>query len=135
MNPILMLGAVLGLLAVGGGALAEHLLLPGLDELGIRRIDVALQYHHFGALGVTAVGLALLAVQAARTRRHLAWAGGLLAVGTMLFSFTIYLGAGSGVGVPGWLTPLGGLMQMGGWIMLVWAGWRARPVKVANEVA
>ncbi len=127
MNPVLLCGALLGLLAVIAGATAEHLLVPGLDSEAARRLEVALQFHRFGALAATAIGLALLAVGCPATRRHLAWSGGLLAAGTALFSFTIYLGLGTGSAFIGRLTPIGGLLKIAGWGWLAVAAWRGSP--------
>ena len=128
MNPILIVGALLGLLAVAFGALAEHLLLPGLEEAAFRRIDVAMDFHRFGALIVTAIGLVLLAVEEPSRRRALFWAGGLLAAGTILFSFTIYVSDMTEIALPGPLTPLGGLLQLAGWAALVRVGRLSRRI-------
>ncbi len=135
MNPILIVGALLGLLAVAFGALAEHLLLPGLEEAAIRRIDVAMDFHRFGALVVTAIGLVLPAVETSTRHRPLRWAGGLLAAGTVLFSFTICLTAVSGIALPGPLTPLGGLLQLVGWMALIWVGWHSQRLSPARKLA
>ncbi len=126
MNPILITGALLGLLAVIVGAVAEHALIPGLSTDAVRGLDIAMAYHRFGALAILAIGMGLLLPLQLATRRVLKVAGLLLAAGTMLFSFPIYLGAATEITAMGRLTPLGGLMQMAGWAALVWVGWRAR---------
>jgi len=125
MNPILITGALLGLLAVIVGAVAEHALIPGLSSDAVRGLDIAMAYHRFGALVILAIGLGLLAPLPSATRRGLKLAGTLLVVGTVLFSVPIYLGAATDLTALGRLTPLGGLMQLAGWAVLVRTGWRA----------
>jgi uncharacterized membrane protein YgdD (TMEM256/DUF423 family) len=46
--------------------------------------------------------------------------------GTVLFSFSLYLLALSGLRWLGAITPLGGVALVAGWLCLVLAAWRGR---------
>lgn len=119
MNPVLLIGAVLGLLSVVIGASAEHLLQQRVDDEVWRWVMTAIRYHQFGALAVSALGLALGA--GAEPARRLTLSAGFLAAGTVLFSFSIYAAAMTGIHGLTYVTPLGGVTLMFGWLLLVWA--------------
>ncbi|MFO7858674.1 MAG: DUF423 domain-containing protein [Ectothiorhodospiraceae bacterium] len=123
MRWVLVTGALLALLAVLVGAAAEHVLRPAADAADWRRIETAMAYHRFGALAVTALGLALMA-GVRQQRRTLAAAACLLTAGTVLFSGTLYAGP-----LVSWswltsLTPWGGLLLILGWGVLAIGGLR-----------
>ena len=121
---VLLAGAVLGLLAVAVGAASEHVLQGRTDAEGFRYVMTAIRYHHFGALAVTAIGLALLfgADSVPRAvRRRAAAAAWLLSAGTVLFSFSIYAAVGLDRMALTYVTPVGGTTLMVGWGVLAWA--------------
>lgn len=119
MNIVLLVGALLGLLSVVIGASAEHLLQHRVDEEVWRWVMTAVRYHQIGAVTVTAIGLALAAKAGPAGRLKLA--GGVLGAGTVLFSFSIYAAAATGVHALTYLTPIGGVTLMFGWLLLAWA--------------
>jgi len=49
-----------------------------------------------------------------------AWVCGLLAVGVLLFSGSLYLLAVTGVRLLGAVTPVGGVAFIAGWLLLAW---------------
>jgi uncharacterized membrane protein YgdD (TMEM256/DUF423 family) len=53
-------------------------------------------------------------------------AGWLFVTGTVLFSFSLYLLALSGLRWLGAITPMGGVALVAGWLCLVLAAWRGR---------
>lgn len=118
-QPVLLTGAALGFLSVAIGASAEHLLQARVTDEVFRWVMTAIRYHQVGALVITGIGLTLLSplpsARAARLQRA-AWA---FIAGTLLFSFSIYLAALSGVEALTKLTPLGGLTLMLGWLLLL----------------
>jgi uncharacterized membrane protein YgdD (TMEM256/DUF423 family) len=124
MNRILAAGALLGLLSVIIGAASEHALQARLEPEVFRWVMTAIRYHQIGALVVTGIGLALLASLPRATARDLHLAGWLFVIGTVLFSFSIYLAALSGFHGLTLATPVGGVTLMLAWSSLVWAGWR-----------
>ena len=125
MNPILLFGALLGLLSVIIGASAEHLLQARVDEEVWRWVMTAVRYHQVGAVVVTAIGLALAADARAASRLRLA--AGFLIAGTILFSFSIYAAALTGMHGLTYVTPLGGVALMFGWVLMIWAALAAKP--------
>ncbi|MGY6553934.1 MAG: DUF423 domain-containing protein [Wenzhouxiangella sp.] len=123
MNPVLVVGAVLGLLSVVIGASAEHLIQQRVEAEVWRWVMTAVRYHQVGALVVTAIGLSLLS--GARPRRWLTLSAAFLSVGTLLFSFSIYAAAITGILSLTFVTPIGGVTLIFGWVLLIWAGVRA----------
>ena len=114
-------GALLGLLAVVAGAAGTHALRDALDADALRVFETAARFQMYHALALLAVGL--LAIR----RRSLALnvAGALFALGTLLFSGSLYALALSGVGVLGAVAPVGGVCLMAGWAALALAAlWR-----------
>ena len=127
MNPVLIAGALLGLLSVVVGASSEHVLQARVDDEVFRWVMTAIRYHQIGALIVAALGLALIVLQGHRAQRLLVVSGWLFVVGTALFSFSIYLAALTGVQAFTYLTPIGGVTLMLAWMVLVAAGFRSGP--------
>jgi uncharacterized membrane protein YgdD (TMEM256/DUF423 family) len=104
------------------GAFGAHGLL---GELSPDRLSVYLtadRYQFFQSLGLLGVGLAARAVDAALLRR----AGALLLIGIVLFCGSLYALAFGAPHAVGFLTPLGGLLLIAGWVSFVIAMWRTR---------
>jgi uncharacterized membrane protein YgdD (TMEM256/DUF423 family) len=80
------------------------------------------RYQFFQSLGLLGVGLAARAVDAALLRR----AGALLLIGIVLFCGSLYALAFGAPHAVGFLTPLGGLLLIAGWVSFVIAMWRTR---------
>ncbi|SRR6056297_2861243 len=121
MNRLLFVAALLGFLSVAIGAAAEHALRPGLDEETWRWVLTAIRYHQIGSLAALAVGLAVWIDLPPQAARRLALAGWLFIAGTVLFSFSIYAAALTGVEALTYLTPFGGTTLMVAWLATVWA--------------
>lgn len=105
--------AAIALAGVALGALGAHLFKARLGELG--HVDVwktAALYHLLHA-----VVLYVLALEGAAFRRGV-WL--CFAAGILLFSGSLYLLALTGIGAFGPVTPLGGVLFLAGWGMLVW---------------
>lgn len=114
--------SLLGASGVALGALGAHALHPKLVERGVLdswRTAVLYQlFHATSILGVAALCESSAADSASTAR--LQRAGHLIAVGTTLFSGSIYMLC-FGVGpkkLVGPTTPLGGLVMLSGWVML-----------------
>lgn len=121
MNPILLIGALLGFLSVVVGALSDHGPLSRLEAEMLASVATAIRYHQLGSLAVVAVGLAMHAGMSPEFARRLAVSGWLFVAGTLLFSFSIYAAALSGVGALTYITPVGGVTLMLAWLSLAWA--------------
>jgi uncharacterized membrane protein YgdD (TMEM256/DUF423 family) len=115
--------ALLGLGAVLLGALGSHVV--DLNDAQARhRWNIALQIHYFQAAALMALA-ALTATTVAG--RKLFLAGWLQVSGTLVFCGSLYLGAAGIGGLPGWITPAGGLVLILGWAALVVTLFISRP--------
>jgi uncharacterized membrane protein YgdD (TMEM256/DUF423 family) len=114
----LYVGALLGAIGVGCGAFGAHALKSslGADQLGWWQTAVQYQLWHALAL------VALAALPLPRPGRPAA----AFALGTVIFSGTLYVMALSGIRWLGAVTPLGGLLLIAGWLLLAWEAWRIR---------
>ena len=103
--------AVLLAAAVALGAVGAHTLQGTINEYRQSVFERALFYHFIHALG------ALLIVALARTNRVAMFSAGLLLVGLMLFSGSLYLIAFTNE--MGWrrITPMGGMSFIIGWLL------------------
>lgn len=125
MNKLLAVGALLGFLSVAIGASVEHILRGTADAEILRWTATAIRYHQVGALIITAIGLALLVRPELACAPGLKRAGWVFVVGTLLFSFSIYAAALSGIEALTYLTPFGGVALMIAWLLLAWTAIRA----------
>ncbi len=126
MNRVLLAGALLGFLSVVIGAMSEHLFRTRVDDEVFRWVMTAIRYHQVGSLIVTALGLTLLAGVARTPGARLTLSAWLFVAGTLLFSFSIYASALTGIEALTYLTPVGGVTLMGAWLALAWAALGAR---------
>jgi len=109
------LGSASALVAVATGAFGAHGLRARLSPDLLAVFETAARYQMYHALALLAVGWAV-------TRWPGAWpvrAGWLFAVGTLLFSGSLYALALSGMRWLGAVTPLGGLAFLAGWTCLL----------------
>lgn len=113
MNPALMvrLGAGLMFLAVGLGAFGAHALKARLtpEMLAIFETGVKYQVYH---------ALALLLLASLRGPSKAAWC---FTFGIALFSGSLYLLALTGVRKWGAVTPVGGVLFLAGWLIVLFS--------------
>lgn len=122
---ILSIGAFLGFFSVAFGAFVEHGLRGVISPVYLDFIATALRYNLMHAIIISAIGLSL--VQSEKMSKNLAlkWSGVLLSIGTVLFSFSIYLSVLGDSPKLLVLTPIGGMTIMAGWLSLMVAGFMA----------
>jgi uncharacterized membrane protein YgdD (TMEM256/DUF423 family) len=108
------LGAASGLIAVGAGAFGAHALRARLTPEYLAVFETAARYqmYHALALCISAWAVARWPGWAAH------WAGWLFALGTVLFSGSLYALALSGARWLGAITPVGGAAFLAGWLLL-----------------
>ena len=109
------LGSASALVTVATGAFGAHGLRARLSPDLLAVFETAALYQMYHALALLAVGWAV-------TRWPGPWpvrAGWLFAVGTLLFSGSLYALALSGMRWLGAVTPLGGLAFLAGWTCLL----------------
>jgi uncharacterized membrane protein YgdD (TMEM256/DUF423 family) len=97
---------------VGLGALGSHAIGPRLSPRMLHAWDTAVLYHLVHAAVLLAWSLWRQSSPRSSAWPGLLWAGGMLA-----FSGSLYCMAALGCKV-GLVTPLGGLLLMGGWVAL-----------------
>lgn len=117
MNKLLLCGAVLGLVSVIMGALGDHAfdLTPEKAE----SLDTAIRYNMIYAVLVASLALA-------PADKKLCISGYIFALGTALFSLSIYASLVTGMTQLTYITPVGGITIMAGWVALIWRVFRRR---------
>lgn len=115
MNRLLLCGAALGLVSVIMGALGDHgfELTPEKAEI----LETAIRYNM-----IYAVLIAVLALAPADKKLRIS--GYIFAMGTALFTFSIYTSLATGVEQLTYMTPVGGITIMAGWVALIWRALR-----------
>lgn len=111
---LLLLAGLFGATGVMAGAFGAHALRATLGA-SLPTWQTAVQYHLVHALAL----LALAAWQRSEAVALANWSGWLFAAGIMLFSGSLY---GLALGGPRWLgpvTPLGGSLLIGGWLLMI----------------
>jgi uncharacterized membrane protein YgdD (TMEM256/DUF423 family) len=111
---IALIAALSGLLAVILAAVGSHI-LPQDSAEAQKLWATALQIHMFHTVAL--LGVAALI----RPDSHplMPWSGIAMMLGLLLFSGSLYLRASGLVPVPGLLAPLGGLLLMVAWLVLI----------------
>ena len=118
------LGAVCGLAAIIIGALGAHGLSARISAAEIRRFDLANFYHLIHAVALLCIGA--MPVRDKTTRLTVRMAGWCLFAGLCLFSGSLYGIVFWDLRWPGRVAPVGGVLLMLGWAILIIAGlnWR-----------
>ena len=109
MNPIVLLAALSGALAVAAGAFGAH----GASGPAVDWLKTGAQYQLLHAVAA----LAILRLDAKGPAT-------LFLAGAAIFAGSLYLMA---LGLPRWLgavTPIGGVLLIAGWLWLAWGGAR-----------
>lgn len=119
-HPWITLAAVYGLLGVVLGAFGAHALRERLPADLQAVWQTAVQYQFWHALAL--LGIGLLAPKLGSG--WLTGAGVGFALGVLVFSGSLYALALSGVRVLGAITPIGGVLLIGGWVCLLVASVR-----------
>src|SRR4029079_6246071 len=111
----LLVGAVLGFLAVALGAFGAHGLRSRLSPEMLAVFETGVRYHMYHALALVVTSL----LMARMTGWIVASAGWSFVAGIVLFSGSLYALALSGVTALGAITPLGGLAFLAGWACFI----------------
>ena len=120
-----IVGAVAAALAVAAGAFGAHALDGVVSTARLATFETAARYQLVHAIGLIVLQAALAA--GAGAPRALARAAALLALGTGLFSGSLYLLVATDVGTWGAVAPIGGVAMIAGWAVAGWAFARGRP--------
>lgn len=111
-------------LAVGLGAFGAHGLRSRLDAYSLSVYEKAVFYHFVHALGILCI--AVLARTGAITMPGANRAAGLLLLGILVFSGSLYALSVTGIRVLGAITPIGGVAFIAGWLLLAYEAVRVQ---------
>ncbi len=118
-NTTLIIGAIYGLVSVILGAFGAHAIKKVLSVDKLASFEIGVKYQMYSALFLLIVGY-ILKFETPSEK----WISILMIAGTFIFSVSIYLLAFSEVAaIPskfiGPVTPLGGLLMIISWVMLI----------------
>ena len=111
----LMIGAISGCLVVVMGAFGAHALKDILDDYGKSIYNKAVLYHMFHSIALLILGL----INKIQPEIPLFIVGGSFLFGIILFSGSLYILAITGIKPLGMITPIGGVLFIIGWVLLV----------------
>ena len=122
MKLFLQVGAVLGLLGVALGAFGAHALRVTLQASGrTDTFETAVRYQFYHALALVLVGLLMHTFGAnPNVVKYLGWAGYSFIGGVLIFSGSLYVLCLTGITWLGAITPIGGLLLIIGWALVLW---------------
>ena len=113
--------ALFGFFAVALGAFGAHVLRERLSASALSTYQTGVLYHLIHAAILVPIALQ------AQSRANLLWASRLFQTGILLFSGSLYVISLTEIRALGWITPVGGLALLGGWLALFVEGVRRRP--------
>lgn len=118
MKKFIVTGALHGFLAVALGAFGAHALKDIVDDYGLSIWETAVQYQMFHATGLLIIGL-LMSSKLLGEVKQLKLAGIFFNLGIVFFAGSLYVLAVSGITVLGAITPIGGVLFLAGWVLVI----------------
>ena len=113
----LIISSISGFLAVSIGAFGAHALKSTLEKTGhLATFQTGSQYHFIHTLAIFA--LAFL-IKAHPESKYLHWSVMCFSIGILLFSGSLYALSVSGLSKLGAITPIGGLLFIAGWLLIL----------------
>ncbi len=107
--------AISGFVLVAFGAFGAHVLSKSLGPSEMAWIHTGLEYQAYHTLAVMGLGAAMLR----RANIWFYWSSAAMALGTILFSGSLYCLALSHLQFLVFVTPVGGLCFLTGWILML----------------
>ncbi|WAL61119.1 DUF423 domain-containing protein [Thermocoleostomius sinensis] len=117
----LLIGSMLGGLAVAAGAFASHALKDKLTDRSLEIFELATRYQMYHALALLLIALLLSRAEAAPPL--LSASGAAFIAGVLIFCGSLYALSFTGIKGLGAITPIGGVAFLAGWICLAIAAW------------
>ena len=114
MKVFIILGALCTMMSVGTGAFGAHGLEGKLSDKYISVWEKAVNYQMYHGLGLLIIG-----VISGTTSINVNWAGWLIFLGVVFFSGSLYILALTQIRILGAITPIGGVLFIAGWLMLI----------------
>ncbi|WP_042470714.1 DUF423 domain-containing protein [Bacillus ndiopicus] len=111
-------GAIHGFLAVALGAFGAHALKGILDDYSTGIWDTAVQYQMFHASALILIGI-LMSAKIFGEVKQLKIAMICFNLGIIFFSGSLFILAITGIGVLGAITPIGGVLFLTSWVLVI----------------
>ena len=118
MKNTVIMGAIHGFIAVALGAFGAHALKTVLDDYSAGIWDTAVQYQMFHAAAILIVGI-LMHPAILGEVKQLKMAKNCLNAGIIFFSGSLLVLALSGIKWLGAVTPIGGVLFLTGWVLVI----------------
>ena len=125
MKNTVIMGAIHGFIAVALGAFGAHALKTVLDDYSAGIWDTAVQYQMFHAAAILIVGI-LMHPAILGEVKQLKMAKNCLNAGIIFFSGSLLILALSGIKWLGAITPIGGVLFLTGWVLVIVAVTKAK---------
>ena len=125
MKNTVIMGAIHGFIAVALGAFGAHALKTVLDDYSAGIWDTAVQYQMFHAAAILIVGI-LMHPAILGEVKQLKMAKNCLNAGIIFFSGSLLVLALSGIKWLGAITPIGGVLFLTGWVLVIVAVTKAK---------
>ena len=116
MQRFILYAAVNGFLVVALGAFGAHGLEDKISEASLNTWNTAVLYQMFHVVGLMLSALLCYIFPASKSFSR---SGNAFQIGIMLFSGSLYLLALTGISFFAYITPLGGLGFLAGWILII----------------
>lgn len=127
-NKWLFIAGLSGFLCVAIGAFSAHGLSKVLEPKELAWIETGVKYQMFHTIAILAIGILQLCRESLVANKIVNLAAGTWAYGILLFSGSLYalaLGAGKFLV---WVTPIGGMLFLIGWLCLAYGGFKSKSV-------
>jgi uncharacterized membrane protein YgdD (TMEM256/DUF423 family) len=118
---LLGFAALLGFLAVAAGAFGSHALKGRLTPEMANLYEVAVRYQLIHALAALVVAFAMASFH----NSFILGAGWLFVLGAVFFSGSLFLYVFTDLKQWAMLTPIGGVLLLGGWLAIAVGAWRS----------
>lgn len=109
-------GAILAACAVALGAFGAHALTDAVTPERLATFETGVRYLMYHSLGLLLIGL---------TRTANPWPARVLLAGSLVFSGSLFLLVFTGASWLGAVAPLGGVLQISGWLLLAFTAGQA----------
>jgi uncharacterized membrane protein YgdD (TMEM256/DUF423 family) len=117
----ILLGSVMGALAVALGAFGAHGLRSTVSPDMLANFETGARYHFYHALAMFVAAFVASRFPNANLANIAGW---LFLIGVALFSGSLYAMTLTGQRWLGAITPIGGIAFIAGWVCLALAAWR-----------
>lgn len=126
---MLIFAAISGFIFVALGAFGAHVLSKSLGIVEMGWIHTGLEYQAFHTLAILGLAVAMQR----RTSIWFYWSSVFLALGTVMFSGSLYCLALSHLHLWAYITPVGGVSFLVGWILMLIGAVRMKRKGLVHE--